>query len=63
MMINFVFDVMAARNRSKGKLSESSDCTRVRPEVMRLIDTSYIKKVGVQMSASSPSSRNAHETR
>ena len=62
-MINLVFGVIAARNRSKGNSSESSDCTRVRPEVMRLMDTSYIKKVGVQISASSPSSRKAQETR
>ena len=45
-MISLVFGVMAARNRSRGKLSESSDCTRINPSVIRPIETSYMKKVG-----------------
>ena len=63
MMMSFVRGVIAARKRSNGNSSESSVCTLMRPEVIMPTETSYMKKVGVQISASSPSSRNAQAIR
>ncbi len=62
-MISFVRGVIAAMKRSKGNSSEGPVCTRVRCEVIMPIETSYMKNVGVQITASSPSSRNAQAIR
>ena len=62
-MMSLVRGVMAARKRWKGNSSDASACTRVRREVIMRALTSNMKKVGVEMSASSVSSRNAAQTR
>jgi hypothetical protein len=63
MKMSLVFGVMASRKRVYGNSSEASACTRRRCVVIMLALTSYMKKVGVEMSASSSSSSNAAQTR
>ncbi len=63
-MMSRVRGVMAASMRSNGKASVASDwMRRTPPGAIISIETSYMKKPGVQISASSPSSRNATQTR
>ncbi len=54
---------MASRKRPKGNSNELSAWTRRMPGVIMPMLTSYMKKVGVEMRASSPSSRKAQQRR
>ena len=62
-MISLVFGVIACMKFSNGNSSEASACTRTRCRDINCTLTSYMKNVGVAISASSSSSRNDRHSR